>query len=142
MSEKNVFVVARIRNADTNLCVKSKDPKDVARYIDDKCLYHKLLGVNTIEGFKTVIVGAESKEEETHMCILIGATVPEEYVVDYSKIVKCFDNILCPIHKGMFWSHNASYIIIDESVANNHSQVTWWSEIIKEMDHSYLIEIW
>ena len=150
MSLKYLYIVARIRNAKETLAVKSNDPKDVARYIDDYGLYNVLLGTSPDEGIKMVLVGTGGKEDN-NMCLMIGATVPVDYKIDYSAIVKRFDDVMSPINsESMFWSHNATYVILE---TNNHqnistcdsqvdSQVEWWTYIIKEMKHSYQIEMW
>ena len=140
MSVKEVYVVARVCNASETLCVKSADPKVVARYIDDNRLYDALLGICTVEGLRTVVVGAYNKEEGTHVCLMVGATVPVEHNIEYSNVIKGFDDVLSPINsKSMFWSHNATYVIID-STLNNCGQVEWWKQVIKEMSPSYQIE--
>lgn len=140
MSLKNVFIVARIRNANENLCVKSNDPKAIARYIDDNRLYNVLLGTNPCEGLKMVIVGTNGKKEDAYMCLMIGAMVPVEHKIEYGDVVKRFDDTLCPNENGMFWSNNATYIVIDD--IHHRSQVDWWTYTIKEMIHSYQIELW
>jgi hypothetical protein len=137
MSTKEVYVVARVCNAND---IKSADPKVIARYIDDNSLYDTLLGVDTDEGLKTVIVGTDGKEENTHMCMMVGATVPVEFVLEYSEVIKHFDNVLSKINTNIFWSYHATYAIID-ALHDNGKQAEWWTQVIKEMNYSYQIKI-
>lgn len=135
MSIKYIHIVARIHNATDSLCVKN-DPKAIARYIDDHNLYDVLLGTKTTGDYKMVIAGTDGKGEDAHMCFMVGATVPSEYIVEYTDIVKGFDNALCPNNSSLFWSHNATYIIVE-----HHSHTEWWTSVIKEMNNSYQIEV-
>jgi hypothetical protein len=143
MSLNNIFVVARIRNASAHLCVNNNNPKTIARYIDDNNIYSVLLNTTPNEGLRTVAVGVSGMDGNTQTCIMVGVSKPVEQKVTYDNIIKNFDEALCPVDndrlKGkMFWSNDVTYIIIDE--AYNHAQVEWWSQFIKEMEHSYHIE--
>ena len=145
MSLKEIFVVARVRNASAHLCVTNNDPKAIARYIDDNNLYNVLLNTTTQnEGIKIVAVGVSGKDENAVTCIMVGASVPYEHKVSYSNVFKNFEHALCKVDEGkinynkMFWSSDATYIIIDAEY--DHEQVEWWSQVVKEMEHSYHIE--
>ena len=139
MSLKYVSIVARIRNAIDNLCVKSNDPKVIAKYIDTYGLYNALLGTDKSEGYMMVVAGVDGKEEDTHICLMVGAMVPKNHKMDYGAVIKRFEDTLCPANnKSMFWSHDATYIIIDD----DHSNMEWWNQNIQEMRQCYKIEIW
>jgi hypothetical protein len=136
MSLKDIYVVARIVNHQGMLCVNENCPKVLARHIEDQELSSELFGCFYKEGLKLVIVGMDGEGENTHTCVIIGASVPTELLLHYSKVVKVLDKSLFSEDKGMFWSHNANYIIIED-----HIQALWWIEVVKEMNQSYTIEM-
>lgn len=136
MSLKDVYVVARISNHRGKLCVIGNNPKVLARHIEDEDISSELFGCFQHDGLKLIIVGIDNEGENTHTCVLMGVSVPTEHMIHYCDVVKALDKRLFVDGKSMFWSHNVTYIIIEDRV-----QAMWWIDVVKEMKKSYTIEI-
>lgn len=136
MSLTYLSVVVRISNDKASFRAKDNSPKSIARYIQDINLQNELFNHNgEDDGFRLISVGIDNVNDKNYTCVMIGASVPMQFSINYHDVITMFDKKLLCDGEKMFWTNNANYMIIQDT-----HQSKWWEDVIKEMCKSYTIE--
>ncbi len=136
MSLTYISVVVRISNDKASFRAKDNSPKSIAQYIQDINLHNELFEHNgEDDGFRLISVGIDNESDRNYTCVMIGASVPMQFSIDYHDVITMLDKKLLCDGEKMFWTNDANYIIIQDT-----HQSKWWEDVIKEMSKSYTIE--